>query len=44
MKLFLAVHDGKSGWVPIDRSKELPLDHGGLSVGIILEDGSQCFW
>lgn len=43
MKLFLAVHDGKSGWVPIDKSKEMPLDHG-LSVGIILEDGSQRFW
>ncbi len=43
MKLFLAVHDGKSGWVPTDRSKEMPLDHG-LSVGIILEDGSQRFW
>ena len=42
-KLFLAVHDGKSGWVPITERKEMPLDHG-LAIGIQLEDGSQRYW
>lgn len=42
-RLFLAVHDGQSGWPPLDKREKMPLDHG-LSVGIQLEDGSQRYW
>ena len=42
-KLFLAIHDGQSGWVPVAEKKEMPLDHG-LAIGIQLEDGSQRYW
>lgn len=42
-KLFLAIHDGQSGWVPVTEKKEMPLDHG-LAIGIQMEDGSRRYW
>ena len=42
-KLFLAVHDGQSGWIPIDQRKTMPSDHG-LAIGIQLADGSRRYW
>lgn len=42
-RLFLAVHDGVSGWAPIDASARMPVDHG-LAIGIELEDGSLRYW
>lgn len=42
-KLVLAIHDGKSGWIPVTEKKEMPLDHG-LAIGIQMEDGSRRYW
>ena len=42
-RLFLAIHDGQSGWVAVAEKKEMPLDHG-LAIGIQLEDGSLRYW
>ena len=42
-ELFLAIHDGQSGWKPVSDKKAMPLDQG-LAIGIELEDGSQRYW